>query len=289
MTYKIVLFSLLAFAITSCSAGDEGPLSPGGIKEVSIVIQSPGAEFKSDASDAERRIDSATVVLFDKDGKYIAAKDITATGTNALCAFTGIKDTFFPVSVFVVANALYSWEFAARPTWSSMTVIDIDGLVIQNKFSGKTLDRGATPLPMCARASSPDGSDVAVTLNRLVARVTLANNSSMSFDHVEFTNLNSGIKLTSPAVPVAANGGFILQETGLAFAPGTTRSYYFMPTAGSEVLLKLKSGTVEKSAMLNPLVSNTNHPVNITIDDIDFNITVSAPAEWEDDSGVIIR
>lgn len=290
MTHKILLLSLLIFALTSCDlgGGEDSPL-PGRTKDVSIVIQSPQAEFKSAASDAERMIDSATVVIFDRNGKYIDVKNINATGTRIACTFTGIKDTLFPVSVFVVANIGGTWEFASKPTWSSMTESELDGLVIQNGFSGKTLAKGTAPLPMCARTSSANGGKISVTLNRLVSRVSLANNSGISFDHVEFTNLNSGIQLTSPAIPVAANGGFSLQETGLAFTPGTTRNYYFMPTIGSEVTLKLKSGTIEKSAQLNRLGGNINHPVTITSDNIDINITISAPAEWGDDSEVTIK
>lgn len=290
MTYRVLSLALLALAFTSCGEGsDESSPLPDGTKDVSIMIQSSEIEGRFIASEEEGRIASATVVLFDKAGKYIDSKEINSSGISAGCAFTGVESALFPVSVFVVANVADTWEFTVNPTWTSMTMTDLDQLVVQHQFSDKTVVKGDTPLPMCARVISPNGGNLSVTLQRLVSLVSLANNSGMNFDHVEFTNLNSGVKLTSPAVPITANGGFALQETSLTFASGTTRKYYFMPTTAAEVTLKVKSGALEKSATLNPIVGNTNHPVSITSDNIDLNITIQPPTDWDDDNEVIIK
>lgn len=75
MTYRVLSLALLALAFTSCGMdGDESSPLPDGTKDVSIMIQSSEIEGRFIASEEERRIASATVVLFDKTGDILIQK-----------------------------------------------------------------------------------------------------------------------------------------------------------------------------------------------------------------------
>ncbi|MEG1607285.1 MAG: FimB/Mfa2 family fimbrial subunit [Mucinivorans sp.] len=285
---KHLYLLLLPLLLLSCQQ-DSTSVDTSTQGRIDVLIGSPDLSRAPVGATAEEKlIQQATVALYDNKQAYLTHQTITAnTQPQATLSFTGIAHSSLPVTAVVVANTVGAWELTGVSSWPATTATT--PMSITNKATAKELQKASTPLAMCGSATATAAGTLTVPLRRPMAKLVLTNRSNVTIDYIAFSELNATFGTAPTFTPPATSEAFTLTESPLLFASGSSRTYYFMPTAASQALLEFRSGATTKRVQLKTITSNAQHPIEVTIDPaFNIDITITVPDNWEEDDTQIL-
>ncbi|MEG1664040.1 MAG: FimB/Mfa2 family fimbrial subunit [Mucinivorans sp.] len=283
----MAMMSVIAFISCQKETQSDSDAEPG-LKDISISVNAGNSTRAAiDGTAEEKKIEKLTVVVYDKNGKYLKNQNFTNVTTTI--SINAIPEYNFPVKIFAIANAgITGKAWAASVTdWSTPSFTELSTLILLHKtVTSPTLVQGGTPLIMCGEVASvaATATSVEIPMTRPVIRVRVTNKSSLPISSIAFAGLNAAATKGSYEM----NGvQTFTYSNSIPLGVGAEQDFYFMPQSASASITVTSTGVATKTKNLTAVSANHYLPITITDKSIDLGtITINIPEKWEEDPSI---